>query len=171
MKNIEQTILANLISNEQYARKVIPFLKPEYFQDNNEKIVFEEISKFAVKYSKLPTSISLQVELNSRKDLNEQTYKDITSLVETLQTDPVDDEWLTQTTERFCKDKAVYNAVVDGISSSSAKERFLAQVKRRASWEAECNGALQGMHGTKVTEAQVDAAFRDLEANGVDPTR
>ncbi len=123
MKNIEQTILANLISNEQYARKVIPFLKPEYFQDNNEKIVFEEISKFAVKYSKLPTSISLQVELNSRKDLKEQTYKDITSLVETLQVDPVDDEWLTQTTERFCKDKAVYNAVVDGISIIEGRDK------------------------------------------------
>jgi len=123
MKNIEKTILANLISNEQYARKVIPFLKPEYFQDNNEKIVFEEISKFAVKYSKLPTSISLQVELDNRKDLNEQTYKDITSLVETLQVDPVDDEWLTQTTERFCKDKAVYNAVVDGISIIEGRDK------------------------------------------------
>ena len=53
MKNIEKTILANLISNEQYARKVLPFLKSEYFQDNNESIVFEEISKFAIKYSKL----------------------------------------------------------------------------------------------------------------------
>jgi len=123
MKNIEQTILANLISNEQYARKVIPFLKPEYFQDNNEKIVFEEISKFAVKYSKLPTSISLQVELDNRKDLNEQTYKDITSLVETLQAEPVDDQWLLDTTETFCKDKAVYNAVVDGISIIEGRDK------------------------------------------------
>ena len=123
MKNIEKTILANLISNEQYARKVLPFIRPEYFQDNNEKIVFDEISKFAIKYSKLPTSISLQVELDNRKDLNEQTYKDITSLVETLQVDPVDDEWLTQTTERFCKDKAVYNAVVDGISIIEGRDK------------------------------------------------
>ena len=123
MKNIEQTILANLISNEQYARKVLPFLKPEYFQDNNEKIVFDEISKFAVKYSKLPTSISLQVELDNRKDLNEQVYKDITTLVETLNTEPVDEQWLLDTTETFCKDKAVYNAVVDGISIIEGRDK------------------------------------------------
>jgi len=123
MKNIEKTILANLISNEQYARKVLPFLKPEYFQDNNESIVFEEISKFAIKYSKLPTSISLQVELDNRKDLNEQTYKDITSLVETLQAEPVDEQWLLDTTETFCKDKAVYNAVIDGISIIEGRDK------------------------------------------------
>ena len=123
MKNIEKTILANLISNEQYARKVLPFIRPEYFQDNNEKIVFDEISKFAIKYSKLPTSISLQVELDNRKDLNEQTYKDITSLVETLQAEPVDDQWLLDTTETFCKDKAVYNAVVDGISIIEGRDK------------------------------------------------
>ena len=123
MKNIDKTILANLISNEQYARKVLPFLKPEYFQDNNESIVFEEISKFAIKYSKLPTSISLQVELDNRKDLNEQTYKDITSLVETLQAEPVDEQWLLDTTETFCKDKAVYNAVIDGISIIEGRDK------------------------------------------------
>ena len=123
MKNIEKTILANLISNEQYARKVLPFIRPEYFQDNNEKIVFDEISKFAIKYSKLPTSISLQVELDNRKDLNEQTYKDITSLVETLQADPVDEQWLLDTTETFCKDKAVYNAVIDGISIIEGRDK------------------------------------------------
>ncbi len=123
MKNIEQTILANLISNEEYARKVLPFLKPEYFQNNNEKIVFEEISKFAVKYSKLPTSISLQVELDNRKDLNEQVYKDITTLVETLNAEPVDNQWLLDTTETFCKEKAVYNAVVDGISIIEGRDK------------------------------------------------
>tara|TARA_Y100000114_G_scaffold87025_1_gene80474 strand:+ start:841 stop:2229 length:1389 start_codon:yes stop_codon:yes gene_type:complete len=123
MKNIEKTILANLISNEQYARKVLPFLKPEYFQNNNEKIVFEEISKFAIKYSKLPTSISLQVELDNRKDLNEQVYKDITTLVETLNAEPVDNQWLLDTTETFCKEKAVYNAVVDGISIIEGRDK------------------------------------------------
>ena len=123
MKNIEQTILANLISNEEYARKVLPFLKPEYFQNNNEKIVFEEISKFAIKYSKLPTSISLQVELDNRKDLNEQVYKDITTLVETLNAEPVDNQWLLDTTETFCKEKAVYNAVVDGISIIEGRDK------------------------------------------------
>jgi len=123
MKNIERTILANLICNDEYARKVLPFLKPDYFQDNNEKIVFDEISKFAMKYSKLPTKTSLQVELGTRKDLNEQQFKDISELVTTLSTDDVDSQWLLDTTETFCKDKAVYNAVVDGISIIEGRDK------------------------------------------------
>ena len=116
MKNIEKTILANLIHNEDYARKVLPFIKETYFQDRNEKIVFSEIASFSEKYSKFPTLTSLEVELDSRKDLTEQQYKDIKELVSTLTNDPVDTEWLIDTTEKFCKDRAIYNAVVDGIS-------------------------------------------------------
>ncbi len=116
MKNITLTILENLVANEEYARKVLPFLKEEYFQDRNQRIVFKEISSFALKYSKLPTKTSLEVELDNRKDLTEQQYKDITNIVSNFTDDAVDIEWLTDTTEKFCKDRAIYNAVVDGIS-------------------------------------------------------
>ena len=116
MKNITLTILENLVANEEYARKVLPFLKEEYFQDRNQRIVFKEISSFALKYSKLPTKTSLEVELDNRKDLTEQQYKDITNIVSNFTDDAVDIEWLTDTTETFCKDRAIYNAVVDGIS-------------------------------------------------------
>ena len=116
MKNITLTILENLVANEEYARKVLPFLKEEYFQDRNQRIVFKEISSFALKYSKLPTKTSLEVELDNRKDLTEQQYKDITNLVSNFTEDAVDIEWLTDNTEKFCKDRAIYNAVVDGIS-------------------------------------------------------
>ena len=85
MKNITLTILQNLIANEEYARKVLPFLKEEYFENKNQRIVFKEISSFALKYSKLPTKTSLEVELDNRKDLTEQQYKDITNLVNTVQ--------------------------------------------------------------------------------------
>ena len=116
MKNITLTILENLIANEEYARKVLPFLKEEYFENKNQRIVFKEISSFALKYSKLPTKTSLEVELDNRKDLTEQQYKDITNLVSNFTEDAVDIEWLTDTTEKFCKDRAIYNAVVAGIS-------------------------------------------------------
>ena len=116
MKNITLTILENLIANEEYARKVLPFLKEEYFENKNQRIVFKEISSFALKYSKLPTKTSLEVELDNRKDLTEQQYKDITNLVSNFTEDAVDIEWLTATTEKFCKDRAIYIAVVDGIS-------------------------------------------------------
>jgi len=116
MKNITLTILENLIANEDYARKVLPFLKEEYFQDRNQRVVFNEINSFALKYSKLPTKTSLEVELDNRKDLSEQQYKDITNIISNFTEDSVDSEWLTDTTEKFCKDRAIYNAVVDGIS-------------------------------------------------------
>ena len=116
MKNITLTILENLIANEDYARKVLPFLKEEYFQDRNQRVVFKEINSFALKYSKLPTKTSLEVELDNRKDLTEQQYKDITDIISNFTEDSVDSEWLTDTTEKFCKDRAIYNAVVDGIS-------------------------------------------------------
>ena len=116
MKNITLTILENLIHNEDYARKVLPFIKEEYFADRNEKIVFSEIVSFPEKYSRFPTLTSLEVELDSRKDLTEQNYKDIKEVVNSLTEDKVDQEWLIDTTEKFCKDKAIYNAVVDGIS-------------------------------------------------------
>lgn len=116
MKNITLTILENLIHNEDYARKVLPFIKEEYFTDRNEKIVFSEIVSFSEKYSRFPTLTSLEVELDSRKDLTEQNYKDIKEVVNSLTNDEVDQEWLIDTTEKFCKDRAIYNAVVDGIS-------------------------------------------------------
>ena len=108
--------MENLIHNEDYARKVLPFIKEEYFTDRNEKIVFSEIVSFSEKYSRFPTLTSLDIELDSRKDLTEQNYKDIKEVVNTLTNDEVDQEWLIDTTEKFCKDRAIYNAVVDGIS-------------------------------------------------------
>ena len=109
-------MLSNLVHNEDYARKVLPFIKGEYFSDRTERVVFEEIEKFVDKYNALPNQNSLEVELDSRKDLNEEDYKRVLSVVKELQKD--DDvifDWLVETTEDFCKDKAVYNAIVDGI--------------------------------------------------------
>ena len=124
MQTIEKTILANLIHNEKYTRKVLPFIKGDYFSDRTERTVFEEIQKFVDKYSDLPNQNALEVELDSRKDLNEDDYKRVLSVVKELQKD--DDvifDWLVETTEDFCKDKAVYNAIVDGINIIEGKDR------------------------------------------------
>ena len=124
MQTIEKTILANLIHNEQYTRKVLPFIKGDYFSDRTERTVFEEIQKFVDKYSDLPNQNALEVELDSRKDLNEDDYKRVLSVVKELQKD--DDvifDWLVETTEDFCKDKAVYNAIVDGIAIIDGKDK------------------------------------------------
>ena len=124
MQTIEKTILANLIHNEQYTRKVLPFIKGDYFSDRTERTVFEEIQKFVDKYSDLPNQNALEVELDSRKDLNEGDYKRVISVVKELQKDDnVIFDWLVETTEDFCKDKAVYNAIVDGINIIEGKDR------------------------------------------------
>ena len=124
MQTIEKTILANLIHNEQYTRKVLPFIKGDYFSDRTERTVFEEIQKFVDKYNDLPNQNALEVELDSRKDLNEDDYKRVLSVVKELQKDDnVIFGWLVQTTEDFCKDKAVYNAIVDGIAIIDGKDK------------------------------------------------
>ena len=124
MTTIEQTILTNLIYNEQYTRKVLPFIKGDYFSDRTERTVFEEIQKFVDKYNDLPNRNALEVELDSRNDLNEDDYKRVLSVVKTLEEDDnTNFDWLVETTEDFCKDKAVYNAIVDGIKIIDGKDK------------------------------------------------
>jgi archaellum biogenesis ATPase FlaH len=124
MQTIEKTILANLIHNEQYTRKVLPFIKGDYFSDRTERTVFEEIQKFVDKYNDLPNQNALEVELDSRKDLNEDDYKRVLSVVKELKEDEnAIFDWLVETTEDFCKDKAVYNAIVDGIAIIDGKDK------------------------------------------------
>ena len=113
-EKIERTAL-NLIHNEEYTRKVLPFLKPEYFEDRTERIIFSEISKFVSQYNKQPTKETLQIDIGKRKDLNEKEYQSIVDLISTLNKEEIDLDWLVNTTEKFCKDRAVHNAVMEGI--------------------------------------------------------
>jgi replicative DNA helicase len=123
MQTIERTALTQLVTNEQYARKVLPFIKKDYFSDKTERTIFEEITKFVDKYNKIPTQTSLEIEVQSRKDLNEHEYNKVVEVIKTLEHTDVDFEWLVDTTEKFCKDKAVYNAIVEGISIIDGKDK------------------------------------------------
>ena len=122
-EKIERTALRNLIHNEDYTRKVLPFLKSEYFQDRSERVVFSEIQKFISQYNRRPTKETLQIDLNKRKDLNEDEYKKIVELISSLDPQDVDLEWLVNTTEKFCKDRAVHNAVMEGIHIIDGKDK------------------------------------------------
>jgi replicative DNA helicase len=119
---IEKTTLSNLITNDEYCRKVIPFIKPKYFELKEDRVVFEEIVKFVDKYKKRPTKVSLEVELENRRDLTDTEHKAVVNLIKNLNEAEVDIEWLVNTTEKFCKDKAVYNAIVDGIAIIDGKD-------------------------------------------------
>ena len=123
LQTIERTTLTQLVTNEQYARKVLPFMKKDYFSDRTERTIFEEITKFVDKYNKIPTQTSLEIEVQGRKDLNEDDYKKVVAVIQTLSSTDVDFDWLVDTTEKFCKDKAVYNAIVEGISIIDGKDK------------------------------------------------
>ena len=121
---IEDTILTNLIFNEEYTRKVLPFLKDEYFGTRSDKIIFACIEDFVNKYNNLPTKETLIIELNNRKDINEEEYKAIKTTINGLTpSERVELQWLLDTTERFCKDKAVNNAVLNGIKILDGKDK------------------------------------------------
>ena len=122
-QTIERTALTQLVTNEQYARKVLPFIKRDYFSDRTERTIFEEITKFVDKYNKIPTQTSLEIEVQGRKDLNENEYKKVVAVIQTLRSTDVDFDWLVDTTEKFCKDKAVYNAIVESISIIDGKDK------------------------------------------------
>ena len=116
MDQIEFLVLKSLLHNEEYLRKTIPFLKSEYFQDNNQTIVFEEILSFVNEYNQVPTKEVLNIEVQKRKDINETSFKEVTHLIECLDDSPSEYEWLINTTEKWCKDRAIYLALLDSIA-------------------------------------------------------
>jgi archaellum biogenesis ATPase FlaH len=120
---IESTILTNLFYNENYTRKALPFIKPHYFSKKDERELYVEVEKFVLKYKNLPTKEAILIELNHRKDLNEEEYKGIKDLVNTISYEETDLQWLLDTTEKFCKDRAVHNAVLDGIKILDNKDK------------------------------------------------
>jgi replicative DNA helicase len=124
-ERIEESILRNLICNEQYYRKVVPFIKADYFQEYNEKILFEEIADFAAKYDKVPTKEVLTINLQSRGDLTEETFKDTLSGLNSLSDDWIDYDWLLDATEKWCQDRAIYNALMQSIKIADGGDKKL----------------------------------------------
>ena len=127
MERIETTILRNLIYNEEYSRKVIPFIKPEYFEQRSEKVIFEEITQFIVKYGSAITIEALNIETENRTDLTENEIKEIrdinSSFVETI----VENQWLLDSTEKWCRDRAIYLALMESISLADGKDEVCEQ--------------------------------------------
>ena len=116
MDKIEFLVLKNLVNNEKFLRKVIPFLKKEYFEDSNYKVVFDEILSFVTEYNQVPTKEVLNIEIEKRKDINQDSYKEITHLIGCLDEDVVEFDWLVNTTEKWCRDRAIYLALLESIS-------------------------------------------------------
>ena len=122
MDKVEILILRNLLYNEEYIRKVIPFIKGEYFEDSNQKIVFEEILKFVQEYNRPITKEALCIEIENRKDINDNSFKEIINLVGCLNDDPTEINWLSDTTEKWCRDRAIYLALMESIHIADGKD-------------------------------------------------
>ena len=118
---IDDVILSNLIYNEEYLRKVLPFVKDEYFQYRTDKFLFNTIASYVEKYNTPPTKVALEVEVANLTGLSEEEHKQIRTKVETLVAEPANLEWLVNETEKFCQDKAVYNAIMESISILDGK--------------------------------------------------
>jgi replicative DNA helicase len=113
---IENVIFGNLINNEEYARKVIPFLKSEYFSDQVDRTVFNLITEYVNKYNSFPTKTAIDIDLNEKTGLTEDQFKRAKELVsELVKSEEKDISWLVDSTEKFCKDKALYNALMESI--------------------------------------------------------
>jgi replicative DNA helicase len=115
MEKVEFLILRNLLHNEKYIRKVIPFIKSEYFEDQNQKIVFEEILSFVQEYNQPATKEVLCIEVEKRTDINEQSFKEIAQIISCLEDVPAEFNWLIDTTEKWCRDRAIYLALMESI--------------------------------------------------------
>ena len=123
MERIETTAIRNLIHNEEYCRKVLPFIKEEYFIDRLEKLIFTEIYQFVNKYNNLPTKESLSIEMNTNKGVSEDEYKKMNEIISSLNPEPINLDWLVETTEVWCKDRAIHNAILGGIQILDGKDK------------------------------------------------
>ena len=121
---IEQTILRHLVHKENFARKALPFLRDEYFSDSSERLIYHRINEFVQKYNDIPSREALEIDLEQIKNLSEDQYSGCVDIIKSLEEpEPIDDQWLIDETERFCQDRAIYNAIMDSIGIIDGKDK------------------------------------------------
>lgn len=125
MKKIEKVILKNLFLDEAFVRKVLPYMKTDYLPERSEKILFEEIQKYVLKYNKIPTHEAVQIELENREGLFEEDYNKCAALIEELRNNKEvsENEWLIEQSEKFCQEKAIHNAILESIQILDGKTK------------------------------------------------
>lgn len=124
---LERTILSNLVYAEEYTRKVIPHLKPDYFLDNQERVLYKIIHTFFTEHNTSPSKEVLRIEAANQKDITDQQLKDVLEIVDGLNNEPIETDWLFTKTEQFCKDKAVYNAILSSIAIIDGRDKVQSQ--------------------------------------------
>lgn len=121
---LEQTIISNLLYNEDFCRKVIPYIREEYFEDHSSKKIFSSFVEYVEKYKEPPSIEALKITLDSRKDLNEELFKNVIETINQLKIDEnTNQEWLLAETEKFCQDRDLYNAIRRSILILDGKDK------------------------------------------------
>ena len=112
---VEDLILSNLLHNEGYGRKVIPFLRVRYFHDKSDRVIFETIASYVEQYNRFPNKVAIETEIENQAHFTNDEFVILKSRLSGLEDKPADEEWLVTQTEKFCKDKAIFNAISDSI--------------------------------------------------------
>jgi len=131
MKKLETTILRNLFYNEEFTRKVLPFIREDYFADKTEKIIFKQIEGFVNKYNNLPTYESVVIDLSDSKNITEPDLKSSIEFLDTIKHDKnesVELNWLIEQTEKFCQDRAIYNAIMESVQILDNNKRSKGEI-------------------------------------------
>lgn len=120
--NLSELIFANLIGNEDFARKILPYIKRDYFQSRSDQVLFSAIESFVQQYNQLPTREALLIEIDGLSGITDDEVKTITKSIKTLEADAsTNQEWLLEQAEKFCQDRAVYNAIMKSIQIFDGK--------------------------------------------------
>ncbi|UYA57672.1 DNA helicase [Synechococcus phage S-CREM1] len=122
MDKLEVLVLKNLIYDEKFCRKVLPFIKPEYFESHEERVIFDEVNKYVQTYQTIPPINAIAIETEHRTDLSEDGFKNVLNLLQSFTEDKVDYDWLINTTEKWCKDRAVYLSLLESIKIADGKD-------------------------------------------------
>ena len=113
--SVEDLVVASLLHNTDFTRKTLPHIKTDYFENYNNKVIFEELSSYFTQYDNLPTKEALRIEIESRSDLNETTFTDVKQTLDLATEEPHEIDWLVHTSEKWCRDRAIYNALLESI--------------------------------------------------------
>jgi replicative DNA helicase len=123
---LEQTILKNLIRSEEYTRKVLPFIKEEYFSNTEDRLLFKEVAGFILKYNQQPTFDALEIEIDNIRGASDDAVKNIQQTLKDLRGDdePTNQDWIVDSTEKFCQEKAIYNAITSSLEIMNGKGKM-----------------------------------------------
>ena len=122
MNEVETLVIKNLLLDEEYVRKALPFIKSEYFSNTTGKKLFEITTKYFTEYNAIPTKEALEIEVGQLKDISDDQYKDIVKKIGDIDTEKSDPEWILNTTENWCKERALYLALMSSIKIAEGND-------------------------------------------------